>query len=105
MNAFTQLADPADFIESARINLRTSQEAKSLIERAAALMGTTVSAFMLQNSYEAAQRVLLQNEAILLSEKAFLAFVETCEQAAPPNAALKALMRRAPDETLAKFAK
>ena len=34
--------------ESARINLRTSPEAKALIERAAALMGTTVSGFMLQ---------------------------------------------------------
>ncbi|MCB1612715.1 MAG: DUF1778 domain-containing protein, partial [Xanthomonadales bacterium] len=31
--------------ESARINLRTSPEAKALIERAAALMGTTVSSF------------------------------------------------------------
>ena len=33
--------------ESARINLRTSPEAKAPIERAAAIMGSTVSGFML----------------------------------------------------------
>ena len=42
--------------ESARINLRTSPEAKALIERAAAIMGSTVSSYMLQNAYEAAAR-------------------------------------------------
>ena len=44
--------------ESARINLRTSPEAKALIERAAAIMGSTVSSFMLQNAYEAASRLI-----------------------------------------------
>ena len=46
--------------ESARINLRTSPEAKALIERAAAIMGSTVSSFMLQNAYEAASRLVAQ---------------------------------------------
>ena len=50
-----------------RINLRTSPEAKALIERAAALMGTTVSGFMLQNAYEAARRVVADNDTIMLS--------------------------------------
>ncbi|MBK7049846.1 MAG: DUF1778 domain-containing protein [Rhodoferax sp.] len=36
--------------ESARINLRTSQEVKEMIERAAAAVGATVSSFMLQNA-------------------------------------------------------
>ena len=44
--------------EAARINLRASPEAKALIERAAALLGTTVSAFMLQHAYEAARQVV-----------------------------------------------
>lgn len=47
---------PARSTDSARINLRTSPEAKALIERAAALMGATVSGFMLQNACEAARR-------------------------------------------------
>ena len=44
--------------QSTRINLRTIPEAKAMIERAAALMGTTVSAFMVQNAFEAAQRLV-----------------------------------------------
>ena len=37
--------------ESSRINLRTSADTKAMIERAAALMGTTVSGFIFQNPY------------------------------------------------------
>ena len=44
--------------ESARLNPRTSAEAKAMIERAATLMGTTVSSFMLQNAFEAARRIV-----------------------------------------------
>ena len=55
--------------ESARINLRTSPEAKALIERAAAIMGSTVSSFMLQNAYEAASRLVAQQEVITLSNR------------------------------------
>lgn len=80
--------------ESARINLRTSPEAKALIERAAALMGTTVSGFMLQNAYEAARRVVADNDTLVLSQKAFDAFVAACEQPSEPNEALRALMAR-----------
>ena len=80
--------------ESARINLRTSPGAKALIERAAALMGTTVSGFMLQNAYEAAQRVVSDNDTLVLSQKAFDAFVTVCEQPSEPNEALRALMAR-----------
>jgi len=80
--------------ESARINLRTSPEAKALIERAAALMGTTVSSFMLQNAYEAARRVVADNDTLILSQQAFEAFVVTCENPPEPNDVLRALMAR-----------
>ena len=80
--------------ESARINLRTSQEAKALIERAAALMGTTVSSFMLQNAYEAARRVVAENDTLMLSQKAFDEFVAACEKPAKPTKALRDLMPR-----------
>lgn len=78
----------------ARINLRTSAEAKALIERAAALMGTTVSGFMLQNAYDAARRVVADHDTLTLSQSAFEAFVAECEAAAPPNQALRDLMAR-----------
>lgn len=80
--------------ESARINLRTSPEAKALIERAAALMGTTVSGFMLQNAYEAARRIVADHDTLLLSQQAFDAFVASCENPPEPNDALKQLLAR-----------
>lgn len=80
--------------ESARISLRTSREAKALIERAAALMGTTVSGFMLQNAYEAAQRAVTASDTLLLSQRAFDAFVAAGEKPGKPNKALRALMAR-----------
>ncbi len=78
--------------ESARINLRTSPEAKALIERAAAIMGSTVSGFMLQNAYEAATRVVADNETIVLSREAFEAFISACEKPPEPTQALIDLM-------------
>jgi uncharacterized protein (DUF1778 family) len=78
--------------ESARINLRTSPEAKALIERAAAIMGSTVSGFMLQNAYEAARRVVANEDTIVLSQQAFEAFIATCENPPEPTEALVKLM-------------
>lgn len=81
-------------VADTRINLRTSPEAKALIERAAALMGTTVSSFMLQNAYEAARRVVAENDTLTLSQKAFEEFVAACEKPAKPTKALRDLMAR-----------
>jgi uncharacterized protein (DUF1778 family) len=78
--------------ESVRINLRTSPEAKALIERAAAIMGSTVSGFMLQNTYEAARRIVASSDTLLLSQDAFEAFVANCEKPPKPTAALRKLM-------------
>lgn len=78
--------------ESARINLRTSPEAKALIERAAAIMGSTVSGFMLQNAYEAARRVVADEDTLVLSQEAFEAFIAACETPAEPTPALIKLM-------------
>ncbi|MDP2793448.1 MAG: DUF1778 domain-containing protein [Sulfurisoma sp.] len=85
-------ANPAT--DSARINLRTSPEAKALIERAAALMGTTVSGFMLQNAYEAAQRLVTQHETITLSDRDRDTFLAALENPPEPTEALRRLMAR-----------
>ena len=79
--------------ESARINLRTSPEAKALIERAAAIMGSTVSSFMLQNAYEAASRLVAQQESITLSNRDRDLFLKALDKPAKPNKALIDLMR------------
>jgi uncharacterized protein (DUF1778 family) len=86
--------EPVAGAGSARINLRTSPEAKALIERAAALMGATVSSFMLQNAYEAARRVVNDSDTITLSRADFERFVAACENPAEPTPALIDLMAR-----------
>lgn len=80
-------------IAEARINLRTSAEAKALIERAAAYMGTTVSAFMLHNAYEQAKRIVAEHELHVLSQRDFEAFAKALEAPPAPTSALKRLMR------------
>jgi uncharacterized protein (DUF1778 family) len=80
--------------ESARINLRTSVEAKAMIERAAALMGTTVSSFLLQNAYEAARRIVSENSTLLMTERDFEAFTSSIENPPKPKPALRKLMAR-----------
>jgi uncharacterized protein (DUF1778 family) len=79
--------------ESARINLRTSPEAKALIERAAAIMGSTVSSFMLQNAYEAASRLVAQQETITLSNRDRDLFLKALDKPPKPTKALIDLMR------------
>jgi uncharacterized protein (DUF1778 family) len=79
--------------ESARINLRTSPEAKALIERAAAIMGSTVSSFMLQNAHEAASRLVAQQETITLSNRDRDLFLKALDKPAKPTKALIDLMR------------
>jgi uncharacterized protein (DUF1778 family) len=80
--------------ESSRINLRTSADTKAMIERAAALMGTTVSGFMLQNAYEAARRVVSDYDTLMLTQRDFEAFASTMEKPPKPKAALRKLMAR-----------
>jgi uncharacterized protein (DUF1778 family) len=90
-----KLAMPATLAnESARINLRTSAEAKAMIERAAALMGTTVSGFMLQNAFEAARRIVSETDTLLLTQRDFEAFTASIENPPKPKAALRKLMAR-----------
>lgn len=75
-----------------RINIRTTPEAKAMIERAAALMGTTVSAFMIQNAYEAAQRLVADWETVTLSDRDRDAFLSALDHPPEPNEALRRLM-------------
>jgi uncharacterized protein (DUF1778 family) len=81
--------------ESARINLRTSVEAKSMIERAATLMGTTVSSFMLQNAFEAARRIVSETDTLMMTQRDFDAFSASIETPPKPNESLRNLMARA----------
>jgi len=86
---------PAIFTnEAARINLRTSAEAKAMIERAAALMGTTVSSFMIQNAFEAARRIVSETDTLMLTQRDFKVFTASIEIPPKPKATLRKLMAR-----------
>lgn len=78
-----------------RINLRASAEAKDIIERAADLLGTTVSAFMLGQSYEAAKRVLAEHEVLTLTNADRDQLLKLLDKPQAPKKALRDLMRRA----------
>lgn len=84
----------ASHTESARINLRTSPQAKALIERAAALTGATVSSFISQTMFEASARIVNQVEQITLSQEAFKAFIDACDNPPEPTEALIKLMAK-----------
>lgn len=75
----------ATSIQSARINLRITSQAKATIERAATMMGATVSGFVLQNAYEAARRVVADDDSLVLSQQAFQSFVAACEKPNKPT--------------------
>jgi uncharacterized protein (DUF1778 family) len=78
--------------DPARINIRTTPEAKAMIERAAALMGTTVSAFRIKNAYEAAQWLVADCETVTLSDRDRDAFLEALDHPPEPNEALRRLL-------------
>lgn len=85
---------PSRSTESARINLRTSPEAKALIERAAALMGTTVSGFMTQSACEAALRILSQHDTLTQLQSDFDAFIASCEKTPELPDSLRSFLAR-----------
>ncbi|GAA5004130.1 hypothetical protein GCM10023206_08290 [Acinetobacter puyangensis] len=75
-----------------RINLRATREAKQVIEQAAALTGTTVSAFMLQQSYEKALSLIEQQQRITVNAQDWEKLNKALENPPQANDKLKALM-------------
>jgi len=77
-----------------RINLRTTPGTKQAIEQAAEMLGTTVSAFMLQNAYDAARRVLAEQQILTLSNRDRDAFLEALNKPPAPSKELRKLLRK-----------
>lgn len=75
-----------------RINLRATREAKQVIEQAAALTGTTLSAFMLQHAYEKALNLIEQQQRITLNTVDWEQLSQALENPAEANDELKVLM-------------
>lgn len=77
-----------------RIDFRTTPEVKKTIQRAADLMGITMSDFVSSNAYETAKNVLIEREQVLVSVQAWNAIIGTLDQPPKPNSRLKSAAAR-----------
>ncbi len=78
-------------VRSERIDIRTSAEAKAVIERAAALSHSTLSAYLLDAALQKAEEDLSNSETILLREADRVLFFSALDNPPEPNEALRKL--------------
>lgn len=81
-------------MKAARLEARVTDEQKSLIERAAAYEGRSVTDFVVTAVDRAARDVIQEHEVIQLNREQSRQFVERLLAADKPNARLKAAARR-----------
>ena len=79
-------------VRSERINLRLSGTAKRRIERAAAVEGKTVSAFIVSSALENAERTARRHETIALAREDAARFFDALADPPPPNDRLRAAL-------------
>jgi len=72
-----------------RLETRVSAEQKSLIERAAALQGRTLTDFVLTSVQEAALRAIAEHETLGLSERDRAVFFDTLVNPPAPSERLQ----------------
>ena len=75
--------------EYARLNCRLNSSIKRRAERAASLLGQSITAFTETALAEKAEEVLARRDRILLSEHDFAAFVRAIENPPPPTNTLR----------------
>lgn len=88
----------ANDVKAERINLRASKEAKDLMQQAADRLGTTLSAFIISQAYEAARKVVTDQEILLLSNRDRDRFLTALENPPAPNEALRELLGTVPGQ-------
>ena len=87
---------PTTALATTTINLRASREQKALLDRAAASLGKSRTAFILDATRDAAERVLLDRRLFLLDDDDFAAFEAALAAPAEPNEALRRTMSARP---------
>ena len=78
---------------SERINLRTTPEAKHVIEQAAGLLGVSVSSFMVQQAYERAMSILGQHQTVIVGNTDRDRILDALNNPQSANRALKDLLK------------
>lgn len=82
---------------SARIELRTTEEAKELLIRAASESGSDLTSFILNSALTTAREVVESGERIELSRRDAMRVLELLDDPRDPPAALIEIARRARD--------
>ncbi len=80
---------------AARFDLKMDAEEKDIVSRAAALMGTTMAAFVRTAAKEKARELLDRESRITMTAQDFHAFTAALNEAFMPNAALQNAMSTA----------
>ena len=81
-------------VRGERLETRVTADQKSLVERAAALQGRTVTDFVLSSVQEAARRAIEEHQRLNLSVRDSEAFVEALLNPQPANDRLRDTVRR-----------
>jgi len=72
-----------------RVQVRIDPTAKHMLERAAALANTTVSAFVVNSALDAASHLIREREQLVLSTRDWEVFFDALANPPKPNAALR----------------
>jgi uncharacterized protein (DUF1778 family) len=83
------ITEAIDKSRGARLEARISVEQKAVLQQAAALLGHTLSEFVIASAQEAAKRVIQEHQTVLLSRAEQIAFVSTLLDPPPPNERLR----------------
>lgn len=75
-----------------RINVRSTVDAKNVIEQAANLLGLSVSSFMIQSSFERAKELLKSNHELKVNNADRDMLMNLLENPRPANDEMKSLM-------------
>lgn len=75
-----------------RINVRSTVDAKNVIEQAANLLGLSVSSFMIQSSFERAKELLKSNHELKVNNADRDMLMNVLENPCPANDEMKKLM-------------
>ena len=75
-----------------RINVRSTVDAKNVIEQAANLLGRSVSSFMIQSSFERAKSLLKSNHELKVNNADRDMLMNLLENPRPANDEMKKLM-------------
>jgi uncharacterized protein (DUF1778 family) len=78
----------------ARLEARVSPEQKSLLERAAALEGRTLTDFVVASAQQVALETIERHEVLALTARDSLAFAQALIQPRKPNVRLRRAARR-----------